>query len=55
LEVTYCALIAATGELFAVLSGTIVTMSPRLSGSIPQNDNLEQAYAAGQALAELVK
>ncbi len=31
----------ATGELFAILSGTIVTMSPRLSGSIPQNDNLE--------------
>jgi Putative homoserine kinase type II (protein kinase fold) len=44
----------ATGELFAALSGTIVTISPHLSGSIPQNDNLEQAHAAGQALAELV-
>jgi homoserine kinase type II len=45
----------ATGELFAVLSGTIVTMSPYLPGSIPQNDNLEQTSAAGHALAELVK
>jgi homoserine kinase type II len=44
-----------TGALFAVLSGKITTMSPRLPGSVPQNDNLEQAYAAGQTLAELVK
>ncbi len=44
-----------TGELFAVLSDTIVTMSPYLSGSMPGNENLDQAYAAGQALAELVK
>jgi homoserine kinase type II len=45
----------ATGKLFAVLSGTIVTLSTWLSGSTPQGDNLEQAYAAGQALAELGK
>ena len=44
-----------TGELFAVLSDTIVTVSPYLSGSMPQTENLEQAYAAGQTLAELVK
>jgi homoserine kinase type II len=43
------------GKLFAVLSGTIMTMSPRLPGSIPQNDNLEQAHSSGQTLAELVK
>jgi homoserine kinase type II len=45
----------STGELFASLSGTIVTICPRLSGSIPQNDNLEQVHSAGQALGELVK
>lgn len=44
-----------TGELFKVWSGSIVTLSPWLSGSLPQNDNLEQAYAAGQTLAELGK
>lgn len=44
-----------TGELFAVLSGKLITLSPYLSGSIPQNNNLEQAHAAGRALAELVK
>jgi homoserine kinase type II len=44
-----------TGEPFAVLSGDMVTLSPWLSGSVPQGDNLEQAYSAGQALAELVK
>lgn len=44
-----------TGELFAVFSGKIITMSPRLPGSVPQNENLEQAYAAGRTLAELVK
>jgi len=44
-----------TGELFAVLAEAVVSLSPRLSGSPPLNDNLKQAYAAGQALAELVK
>jgi homoserine kinase type II len=44
-----------TGKLFAVLSDTVVTMSPFMPGSMPQNENLEQAYAAGQALAELVE
>lgn len=44
-----------TGELFAVLSGTVVSLSPRLPGSLPPNDHLEQVYAAGEALAELVK
>ncbi|RPJ26841.1 MAG: hypothetical protein EHM33_10115 [Chloroflexi bacterium] len=44
-----------TGELFAVLSETVVSLSPRLPGSPPPNDNLEQAYAAGEALAQLVK
>ena len=44
-----------TGETFAVLSGAMVTLSPWLSGSPPQNLNLGQAYSAGQALAELVK
>jgi Ser/Thr protein kinase RdoA (MazF antagonist) len=44
-----------TGELFAASSGSIVTLSPWLSGSLLQDGNLEQAYAAGQALAELGK
>jgi len=44
-----------TGELFAVLSETVVSLSPRLSGTQPQNDDLEQTHAAGGALAELVK
>jgi len=44
-----------TGELLAVLAGTVVSLTPRLSGSQPQNDDLEQTYAAGRALAELVK
>lgn len=44
-----------TGETLAVLSGAIVTLSPWLSGSPPQNLNLGQAHSAGQALAELVK
>jgi len=44
-----------SGELFAVLSGTVVSLTPRLSGSQPQNNDLEQTYAAGEALAELVK
>ncbi len=43
------------GESFAILSEEIFTLSPWLAGAIPQNDNLEQAYAAGQALSELVK
>ncbi|HET9915271.1 MAG TPA: phosphotransferase [Anaerolineales bacterium] len=43
-----------TGELFAVLSETALSLSTRLPGSPPQNDNLAQAYAAGEALAELV-
>ena len=45
----------AAGELFAVLDGKFITMVSHLSGSMPENDNLEQAYAAGQALAELGK
>ena len=44
---------AVTGELFAIYSGKIITMSPWLAGLPPQNDNLEQAWSAGQALAEL--
>jgi len=43
----------ATGELFAVLSGTIVTLSLWLSGSLPQEDQPEQTIAAGRALAKL--
>lgn len=45
----------ATGELFAILSGTMFSLAPRLPGSMPQGDNLEQAHAAGRALAELGK
>lgn len=44
-----------TGELFAVLSGTVISLSPRLPGSMPKSDDLGQAYAAGSALAELGK
>jgi homoserine kinase type II len=44
-----------TGETFAVLSGEMVTLSPWLSGSIPEGANLEEAFSAGQALAELVR
>src|SRR5687768_13725923 len=44
-----------TGELFAIFSGKIITMSPWLPGLPPQGNNLEQARVAGQALAELVK
>ena len=44
-----------TGELFASLADTIVTISPYVPGSMPQNETLEQAYGAGQALAELVE
>jgi homoserine kinase type II len=44
-----------TGELFAVLSGTVVSLSPRLPGYPPPNDHLEQVYAAGETLAELVQ
>ena len=43
-----------TGELFAVLSETVLSLSTRLPGSPPPGDHLEQAYAAGEALAELV-
>jgi homoserine kinase type II len=43
------------GELFAIYSGKIITLLPWLPGRPPQNDNLDQAQAAGQALAELVK
>jgi len=43
------------GELFAILSGAVVSLSPRLPGSPPPNDRLEQVYAAGEALAELVQ
>lgn len=45
----------ATGNLFAVFDETMITLSPYLPGSMPQNDNLEQAFSAGQALAELVQ
>lgn len=41
------------GESYAILSDVLVTLSPWLSGSPPQNDDLKQAYAAGHALAEL--
>ena len=44
-----------TGEFFAILMGSIVTLSPYLRGFVPNNDNLEQTYAAGQALAELTE
>jgi homoserine kinase type II len=44
-----------SGELFAIFSGKIITMSPWLPGLPPQGESLEQAQAAGQALAELVK
>jgi homoserine kinase type II len=44
-----------TGESFAVLSGAIITLSPWLSGVVPEHANLEQAFSAGQALAELEK
>jgi homoserine kinase type II len=42
-----------TGELFANLSGSVVTLSAWLSGYLPQGDNLGQAYPAGLALAGL--
>ncbi len=42
-----------SGDMFAIQSGTTVTLSPLLAGSPPHGDNLEQARAAGQALAEL--
>jgi homoserine kinase type II len=44
-----------TGELFAIYSGRLITMTPLLPGLPPQGDSLEQAQVAGQALAELVK
>jgi homoserine kinase type II len=44
-----------SGELFAIISDTIVTLSPCLPGSLPGEGNQEQAWSAGQALAELVK
>jgi homoserine kinase type II len=44
-----------TGELFAVLAGTVVSLVTRLPGSPPPNTDLEQNYAAGMALAELVE
>jgi homoserine kinase type II len=44
-----------TGELYAIFSGKFITLSPWLMGLPPQNDNLEQAQVAAQALAELVK
>lgn len=43
------------GELFAVFSGVIFTLSSLISGSLPQDANLEQSQAAGRTLAELVK
>jgi homoserine kinase type II len=42
-----------TGELYAVLSETILSLSTRLPGSPPPGEHLEQTYAAGEALAEL--
>ncbi len=44
-----------TGELFAVLSETVVSLSSRLSGSPPSGNHLEQTFAAGGALAKLGK
>ena len=44
-----------TGQLFAVVSGAILTLSPLIPGSPPDDANLEQSEAAGQTLAELVK
>ena len=44
-----------TGELFAIFSGRMITLTPWLPGLPPQGDNLEQAQAAGQTLAELVR
>jgi homoserine kinase type II len=48
-------ILTMTGELFAVFSGVIFTLSPLISGAPPQNAKLEQSQAAGQTLAELVK
>ncbi len=48
-------ILTVTGELFAILSETVISLSLRLPGSPPPNDHLEQAYAAGEALAELVE
>jgi len=44
-----------SGELFAEVNGTSVTLTPLLSGSMPQNGDLDQASFAGRALAELGK
>jgi Ser/Thr protein kinase RdoA (MazF antagonist) len=37
-----------TGELFAIFSGRMITLSPWLPGLPPRGDSLEQAQAAGQ-------
>jgi homoserine kinase type II len=44
-----------TGQLFAVFSGAIFTLSPLIPGSPPDGAKLEQSQAAGRTLAELVK
>ena len=44
----------ANSEPFAILDGTVTTLTRWLSGSIPSGDNLQQALTAGQSLAELV-
>ena len=44
-----------TGELFAIFSGRMITLTPWLAGLAPQGDSLEQAQGAGLALSELVK
>jgi homoserine kinase type II len=48
-------ILTVTGEPFVLSAEEIITLSPWLPGLPPQGDNLEQAYAAGQALAELGK
>ena len=44
-----------SGELFAIYSGKIITMSPWLPGLPPQSDSLEKTQTAGQTLAILLK
>jgi homoserine kinase type II len=44
-----------TGDLFAIYSGWLITLTPWLPGLPPQGNDLEQAQGAGRALAELVK
>jgi Ser/Thr protein kinase RdoA (MazF antagonist) len=48
-------ILTVNAERFAILSGTVMSLSARIPGSMPQSNDLEQAYAAGSALAELGK